>query len=49
MVMQTMPQAVPASSASATPAVSTAQQGDLETVKTLHYCLYLLIGYFENS
>uniref|UniRef100_A0AAX7VKZ0 E1A binding protein p400 n=1 Tax=Astatotilapia calliptera TaxID=8154 RepID=A0AAX7VKZ0_ASTCA len=31
MVMQTMPQAVPASSASATPAVSTAQQGDLET------------------
>lgn len=49
MVMQTMPQAVPASSASATPAVSTAQQGDLETVKTLHYCLCLLIGYFENS
>uniref|UniRef100_A0A669C9J7 E1A binding protein p400 n=1 Tax=Oreochromis niloticus TaxID=8128 RepID=A0A669C9J7_ORENI len=40
MVMQTMPQAVPASSASATPgtphpAVSTAQQGDLETVKIL--------------
>uniref|UniRef100_A0A3B4GX43 E1A binding protein p400 n=1 Tax=Pundamilia nyererei TaxID=303518 RepID=A0A3B4GX43_9CICH len=38
MVMQTMPQAVPASSASATPAVSTAQQGDLETVKTLSDC-----------
>lgn len=54
MVMQTMPQAVPASSASATPgtphpAVSTAQQGDLETVKILHYCLCLLISYFENS
>uniref|UniRef100_A0A3Q2WT77 E1A binding protein p400 n=1 Tax=Haplochromis burtoni TaxID=8153 RepID=A0A3Q2WT77_HAPBU len=38
MVMQTMPQAVPASNASATPAVSTAQQGDLETVKTLSDC-----------
>uniref|UniRef100_A0AAQ5X3V2 E1A binding protein p400 n=1 Tax=Amphiprion ocellaris TaxID=80972 RepID=A0AAQ5X3V2_AMPOC len=44
MVMQTMPQAVPASNASATPgtphpALSAAQQGESFTVKRLHYCL----------
>lgn len=48
MVMQTMPQAVPASNASATPgtphpALSAAQQGDSFTVKILHYYFWLTV------
>uniref|UniRef100_A0A3B5AJ16 E1A binding protein p400 n=1 Tax=Stegastes partitus TaxID=144197 RepID=A0A3B5AJ16_9TELE len=54
MVMQTMPQAVPASNASTTPgtphpALSTAQQGESFTVNILHYYLCLLSSYFANT
>lgn len=55
MVMQTMPQAVPASNASATPgtphpALSTAQQGNkASTVKILHYYLCLFISHLVTS
>ena len=43
MAMQTMPQAVPATNASATPGtpqpvLSVTQQGDSSKLKILHYC-----------